>query len=105
MTSVAGFKVWARVRTIATICVAIQAMSMDAAAQEQNRCRWLCAATIEAATSVTINNLLFPPRVAEIPDGVPQRLTRELDFELVLSADIKPSSRDLLSPAKSTGRP
>jgi hypothetical protein len=73
---------------IAAICVTLQATAIEAAAQEQDRCRFVCAPTIEVAPTTTISNLLFAPRVADVPDGLPQRLTRDVEFELVVSADI-----------------
>jgi hypothetical protein len=74
--------------TIAAICLTVQVMTVEVAAQDQDRCRFLCAPTIEVAPTITIDNILFPPRVAEPPDGVPQRLTREVELEIVVSADI-----------------
>ena len=76
------------VTTIATIFLTVQFTAADVAAQDKTRCRFLCAPTIEVAPTITIDNLLSPPRVAEPPDSVPQRLTREAEFEMVVSADI-----------------
>ena len=77
-----------RLATTAGIYLAIQVLATEALAQDQDRCRFLCPPQIEVTPSITINNLLFPPRVAELPDGIPERLTRESEFEFVLSADI-----------------
>ena len=73
------------------ICLTVQMMSVEAAAQEQRPCRFVCAPTIEVAPTGTVNNLLFAPRVADLPNGVPQRLTRDVEFEMVVSADIPTS--------------
>jgi hypothetical protein len=73
---------------IAAICLTVQAVAFEAAAQEEGRCRFVCAPTIEVAPTTTIGNLLFAPRVTDVSDGVPQHLTRDTEFELVVSADI-----------------
>jgi hypothetical protein len=73
---------------MAAVCLTVQAMATKAAAQDQDRCRFFCQPEIEITPAITINNLLFRARVAELPDGVPQRETRETEFEFVLAADI-----------------
>ena len=73
---------------ITAIYLTVQVMTVNAADQDRDGCRFICAPTFEVAPTLTLNNLLFPPRVADVPDGDPLRLTRELEFEIVLSADI-----------------
>ena len=70
------------------MCFTILTMAIETAAQDKEPCRFVCAPTIEVAPTATINNLLFAPRVADLPNGVPQRITRDVEFELVVSADI-----------------
>ena len=66
----------------------MQAFPTVAAAQDQDRCRLFCQPEIEIAPTITINNLLFPARVAELPDRAPQRQTRDTEFEFVIGVDI-----------------
>jgi hypothetical protein len=77
-----------RIITTAAICLMMQALTTVAAAQNQDRCRFFCQPQIEIAPTLTINNLVFPARVAELPDGVPQRQTRATEFEFVIGVDI-----------------
>jgi hypothetical protein len=77
-----------RLVTIAAIGLTVQILTVEAAAQGKDRCRVICAPTIEVAPTITIDNILFPPHVAEPPEAVPQRLAREVDLEIVVSADI-----------------
>lgn len=73
---------------IAASFLALQAIAAGAAAQDAGRCRFLCAPKLKVEPTITIENLARRPRVVELPDGAPERVTREAEFEIIVSADI-----------------
>lgn len=66
----------------------VVAATIPVDARGQDRCRILCAPSIEIAPSVTFTNLADPPQVRNLFTGEVEQLKREAEFEIFVAMGI-----------------